>query len=266
MAHKGHIDFFRRNFITCDRNLLTCDRILLTCDRNLLTCDRNLITCDRNLLTCDRMLITCDRKLLTCDRNLITCDRNLLTCDRMLITCDRKLLRWLVGYMDMHAYVCVLTLDQWEKMVANYICERFFFTTLFVLLKFSDGWALPDYLPTIRNIDGNHERNYLIVQYFCLGFNYPEIMSFLLLCHGVRLSLRQLKMILRSRGLGRRRNHSRIERVVNAVDQELQSSGSCIGYRKLISCDRKLLSCDEKNIKQLLNHWEADCCHFCDIT
>ena len=138
------------------------------------------------------------------------------------------------GYMDMRACVCVLTLDQWEKMVGNYIRERFFLTTLFVLLKFSDGWALPDYLPTLRNIDGNHERNYLIEQYFCLGFNYPEIMSFLLLCNGVRLSLRQLKRILRSRGLRRRRNQSRIERVVNAVDQELQSSGSCIGNRQTI--------------------------------
>ena len=128
----------------------------------------------------------------------------------------------------------MLTLDQWEKMVGNYIRERFFLTTLFVLLNFSDGWALPDYLPTVRNIDGNHERNYLIEQYFCLGFNFPEIMSVLLLCHDVRLSLRQLRRILRSRGLRRRRNQSRIERVVNAIDQKLQSSGSCIGYRQII--------------------------------
>ena len=119
-------------------------------------------------------------------------------------------------------------------MVGNYIRERFFLTTLFVLLNFSDGWALPDYLPTVRNINANHERNYLIEQYFCLGFNFPEIMSVLLLCHGVRLSLRQLRRILRSRGLRRRRNQSRIERVVNAIDQKLQSSGSCIGYRQII--------------------------------
>ena len=87
--------------------------------------------------------------------------------------------------------------DQWQKMVGNYICGRFFLTTLLVLLKVSDGWAIPDYLPTVRNIDGNHERNYLIEQYLRLGFNYPEIMSFLLLCHSVHLSLHQLKRILR---------------------------------------------------------------------
>ena len=92
VAHKGHIDFFRRKLLTCDRNLITYDRNLLTCDRNLLTCDRNLLTCDRNLLTCDRNSLTCDRNLLTCDRNLLTCDRNSLTCDRNLLTCDRNLL------------------------------------------------------------------------------------------------------------------------------------------------------------------------------
>ena len=100
--------------------------------------------------------------------------------------------------------------------------ERFFLTTFLVLLKVSDGWTLPDYLPTVRNINSNHERNYLIEQYFHLGPNYFEIMSFLRLRHGVRSSLRQLKRI-----------HSRIDRVVNAVDQELQSSESCIGYRQM---------------------------------
>ena len=59
--------------------------------------------------------------------------------------------------------VYVLTLDQWEKMVGNYTRVHFSLTTLFVLLKFSDGWALPDYLPTVRNIDGNHERNYSVL-------------------------------------------------------------------------------------------------------
>ncbi|CAH3030587.1 unnamed protein product, partial [Porites evermanni] len=92
---------------------------------------------------------------------------------------------------------------------------------------------LPDYLPTVSNINGNYERNYLIEQYFHLDLNYSEIISFLPLRHGVCLSLRQLKRILRSRGLRRRKIQSRIDRVVNAVDQELQSSGSCIGYRQM---------------------------------
>ena len=31
--------------------------------------------------------------------------------------------------------------------------ERFFLTTFFVLLKVSDGWALSNYLLTVRNIN-----------------------------------------------------------------------------------------------------------------
>ena len=96
----------------------------------------------------------------------------------------------------------MLTLDpSGKRWLVTTSVSVFFLTTFFVLMKVSDGWALPDYLPTVRNIDGNHERNYFIEQYFRLGFKYPEIISFLLLCHGVRLSLRQLKRILRSRGL-----------------------------------------------------------------
>ena len=62
------------------------------------------------------------------------------------------------------------------------------------------------------------------------------MLSFLLLYHGVRLSLRQLETverIFRYRGLRRRKIQSGINRVVNAIDQELQSSGSCIGYRQM---------------------------------
>ena len=76
----------------------------------------------------------------------------------------------------------------------------FFLITFLVFLKVSDGWALPNDLPTIRNINGNHERNDLIKQYFQLGCNYSEIMPFLPLRHGVHSSLRQLKRIQRSRG------------------------------------------------------------------
>ena len=54
---------------------------------------------------------------------------------------------------------------------------------------------------------------------------------FLLLTHGIVLSLRQLKRILRKRGLFRRRNGSNHEEVIRAVEIELQGSGSSVGYR-----------------------------------
>ena len=106
-----------------------------------------------------------------------------------------------------------------------------FFAIPLILLHISVSWCLPNYLPTLRN--GNPARDPLIEEYSRPGFNYAEILSFLLLCHGIRLSVRHLKTILRSRGLRRRKVQSGIDRVVNAVDKELQGSGSCIGYRQM---------------------------------
>ena len=113
------------------------------------------------------------------------------------------------------------------KMAGRLVCRVCFI----VMTLPSSYYTLPNYLPTLRH--GNQERNSLIEEYFRLGFNYSEMLSFLLLYHGVRLSLRQLERILRSRGLRRRKILSGINRVENAIDQELQSSDSCIGYRLL---------------------------------
>ena len=85
------------------------------------------------------------------------------------------------------------------------------FKALFVCLTISQKYVLPDYLLSMRN--GNQDRNYLIKEYFRLGFNHTEILSFLALYHGVRLSLRRLERILVSQGLRRKKIQSRIERV-----------------------------------------------------
>ena len=57
--------------------------------------------------------------------------------------------------------------------------------------------VLPSYLPALGV--AYHGRHSLVQQYFDLGLNYVEIISFLLLVHGASLSLRRLKRILRSR-------------------------------------------------------------------
>lgn len=105
------------------------------------------------------------------------------------------------------------------------------FKASFDSLTISQSYTLPKYLPSMRN--GNQDRNYLIKEYFRLGFNYTEILFFLALYHGVHLSLRHLKKILVSQGLCRKKIQSRVERVVDAIDQELQSRGSCIWYRQM---------------------------------
>ena len=66
-----------------------------------------------------------------------------------------------------------------------------------------------------------------------LGLDYTEILLYLMLFHGITLSLRQLKNILKTKGLGRRRNRSDLREVIQAVEEELRGSGSSIGYRQM---------------------------------
>ena len=74
-------------------------------------------------------------------------------------------------------------------------------------------------------------RDGLISTYFYLKFNHVEVFSFLTLSHGIRLSFRQLKRILRNQDLFRRRNYSNPYEIVSAVERKLCGSGSSIGYR-----------------------------------
>ena len=51
--------------------------------------------------------------------------------------------------------------------------------------------VLPSYIPALAV--AYRGKDSLVQQYFDLGLNYVEIISFLLLTHGISLSLRQLK-------------------------------------------------------------------------
>ena len=55
----------------------------------------------------------------------------------------------------------------------------------------------------------------------------------MLLSHGIKLSLSQLKRVLKSRRLRRRKTASRITEVINTVKEELRGSGNSIGYRQM---------------------------------
>ena len=70
------------------------------------------------------------------------------------------------------------------------------------------------------------KRDDVIERYFRLGLQQWEILAFLMLQHGIQLSLRQLKRILSSRGLRRRNNTSDMEDVLKAIETELNGSGS----------------------------------------
>ena len=45
--------------------------------------------------------------------------------------------------------------------------------------------------------------------------------------------MRQLKRVLRRQGLRRRKDHSNISEILNAIETELEGSGNNIGYRQM---------------------------------
>ena len=67
--------------------------------------------------------------------------------------------------------------------------------------------------------------------YFHLGMHYKEILL-LILTHGFYFSMRQLKRILKSRGLGRRKNRSSLREVGGCIKMELCGSGNTINDAK----------------------------------
>ena len=62
------------------------------------------------------------------------------------------------------------------------------------------------------------DRDSLIERYLCMGINYVEILAFLVMYHGICLSMSQLKRILRERGLSRRKQQSSVNQIIDAVE------------------------------------------------
>ena len=92
------------------------------------------------------------------------------------------------------------------------------------LMLLGIGEAVLDYLP-----HANDDRSTLIEKYFKLGYQYSEILAFLSSFHGIQLSLRQL----RTKRLRRRKDHASVEIVSDTIQQELEGTGSCLGYRQM---------------------------------
>ena len=58
-------------------------------------------------------------------------------------------------------------------------------------------------------VGSSQTRDNIITRYFHCGFSYPLIICFLYFVHGISLSLRQLKRILRRLKLRRRQSNTR---------------------------------------------------------
>ena len=76
-------------------------------------------------------------------------------------------------------------------------------------------------------------RGELIEEYFRQGLSYLEIVMVLTRVHGITLSIRQLKRILRSNGLSRRQHKDNLLKVIDSIAQELVGSGNRVGYRQM---------------------------------
>ena len=76
------------------------------------------------------------------------------------------------------------------------------------------------------------ERNTLIEAYFRLGMKYEEITFILGNTHGLSISVRQLKRVLKDLNLYRRR-YSDLETVIPFIQEQLQGSGQLLGYRMM---------------------------------
>lgn len=76
----------------------------------------------------------------------------------------------------------------------------------------------------------------VIRDYFVKGFSYSEIIGLLKHVHGIEISLSTLKRRLRQHGLKRRAvegNRNSNQEIVQAIQQEMNGSGSILGYRRM---------------------------------
>jgi hypothetical protein len=73
----------------------------------------------------------------------------------------------------------------------------------------------------------------LIVNYFSVGYKYKDILASLLLIHGLKVSYRHFKRIIKKLNLQRRTVESNNEDIFRAILGELSGSGKCIGYKAM---------------------------------
>ena len=87
--------------------------------------------------------------------------------------------------------------------------------------------------PVAAVVSPNTYRLEIIKNYFFSGLLYTEIVLLLFVIHGIKLSLRQLKRILKAKSLCRNKNNSRRACLRDLISAEIENSTKCIGYRSM---------------------------------
>lgn len=103
-----------------------------------------------------------------------------------------------------------------------------------ILVLFQQGTASPpDY--TAAEFIGfvPHLRNALIMHYLSHGYTGTDILCLLALRHGIVLSLRQLRRVIRNNRLRRRDLPLDPVELVRVITNEIRGSGQAIGYRAM---------------------------------
>ncbi len=100
----------------------------------------------------------------------------------------------------------------------------------------------------------------LVVHYFNMGFTYCEIVSLLLLHHGIRMTYWSLVRALRRLRL--RRNLQRVNWhfVLYAIEQELRGTGENLGYRSMQARLRLSygISLPRESVRLILGYYDPD--------
>lgn len=94
-----------------------------------------------------------------------------------------------------------------------------------VLLALTPVGAVPSVIQTAANVT----RLEAVRAYFLVVCVIRKLFLF----HGIKLSLRQLRRILRANDLYRNKNHTREDNVKDLISTETEDSAKCIGYRAM---------------------------------
>ena len=73
----------------------------------------------------------------------------------------------------------------------------------------------------------------LMRHYFCHGYKYKEILATLLAIRGIKISVRQLKRLLKRMSVFRRGPESPIKTIISVILKDISGSGPCLGYKTM---------------------------------
>ena len=113
-----------------------------------------------------------------------------------------------------------------------------------------------NFLPSPNNLN---DGSLLVKRYFWNGFEYSEIMDFMLNLHNTNMSLRSLHRILRARGLRRRGRSVNIQDIMTEIMNEIRSNGSDKGYRAMHqTLTRKGFAVDKDSVRLALKELDPE--------